>query len=124
MSQLVEITINRVQVGVRHDPDADVFVGFCPRFEVYSQGETKEQALEAVTGAIVLRIGTAFDHGRLDKILRQAGFDRSTTTGAKVASPDDEFVAVTFREGIEVTEVGIRVPLGALLHQRNKECQH
>jgi predicted RNase H-like HicB family nuclease len=124
MLQLAEITINGVQIGVRHDADADVFVGFCPRFKVYSQGETKEEAREAVTSAICLRLSTAFEHGRIVKILRDAGFER-LVSGSKggVPSPDDEFVAFKFKNNVEVTETNIRVPIGALLHQRSIECQ-
>ncbi|HUA18378.1 MAG TPA: type II toxin-antitoxin system HicB family antitoxin [Bryobacteraceae bacterium] len=123
--QLVEITINKVEFAVRHDDDADVFVGFCPRFKVYSQGESRAEALDAVQGAVVLRLATAFEHGRLDKVLRQAGFDRLTSGSiGRSPSPDDEFVAVTFKEAVEVTERDIRVPLGAFLHQRSIECQH
>ncbi len=123
--QLVEITINGVQIGVRHDTDADVFVGFCPRFKVYSQGETKEDAREAVTSAVRLRLSTAFEHGRIVKVLRDAGFERiiSGSTG-QVPSPDDEFVAFKFTNNVEVTETNIRVPIGALLHQRSIACQH
>src|SRR5258708_1143379 len=118
LQQLVEITINGVQIGVRHDAEAGAFVGFCPRFKVYSQGETKEDAREAVTRGIRLRLSTAFEHGRIVKVLRDAGFERivSGSTGA-VPAPDDEFVAFRFRNNVEVTETNIRVPIGALLHQ-------
>lgn len=121
--QLVEITINKVEFAVRHDDDADVFVGFCPRFKVYSQGESRSEALDAVTGAVVLRLATAFEHGRLDKVLRKAGFDR-IATGLTSPSRDNEFVSLTFKHAVEVTERDIRVPLGAILHQRSIECQH
>ena len=122
--QLVEITINKVEVGVRRDDDADVFVGFCPRFNSYSQGETKEEALEAIADAVCLKLRTAFDHGRIVQVLRQAGFEKfSSGTNGATPSPDDEFVAVKFKEGVEVSEIPIRVPLGALLHQRSFECQ-
>src|SRR5271169_5154244 len=106
--QLVEIMINGVQIGVRHDTDADVFVGFCPRFKVNSKGETKEEAREAVTSAVRLRLSTAFEHGRIVKVLRDAGFERfvSGSTGT-APSPDDEFVAFRFKHNVEVTETNI-----------------
>ena len=125
MSQLVEITINRVEIAVRRDEEADVFVGFCPRFEVYSQADTKDDAIAATTDAVCMRLATAFDHGRVDKILRRAGYERlpSGEIGLPSAS-NEEFVALTFKEGVEVTEVGIRVPIAALLHERSIACQH
>lgn len=125
MPQIAEIIINRVQIGVRKDEEAQVYVGFCPRFKVYSQGETKEDAREAVTSAICLRLSTAFEHGRITKILRDAGFERFCSGPSTSLSPDDEFVAFKFQENVEVTETNIRVPIGALLHQRSiEECQH
>lgn len=124
MAQLAEIAINRVRIGVRRDEEAGVFVGFSPRFQVYSQGETKEDALEAVTSAIGLRLATAYEHGRIDKVLRQAGFEASALNGSSVLSPDDEFIQLTFTPDTEVTEVGIRVPLGALLQQEKMQCRH
>jgi predicted RNase H-like HicB family nuclease len=124
MTQIAEIVINKVEIAVRRDDDADVFVGFCPRFQVYSQADTKDEAVEATASAVSLRLVTAFEHGRMEKVLRQAGFDR-IADGA--SSPrfnmDEEFIALRLREGVEVTEVGIRVPLGAFLHQKSIECQ-
>src|SRR5579872_1098557 len=125
VSQFVEVVINKVQVAVRRDDDAEVFVAFCPRFQVYSQAETKEEAIEAVSSAITLKIVTAYDHGRIDKVVRQAGFER---LGPGITSsrlpPELEFVSLDFKQGVEVSEIGIRVPIGALLQSRNNECQH
>lgn len=126
MAQIVEITINKVAIAVRRDEDADVFVGFCPRFQVYSQGETKEEAVEAVTSAISLRLVTAFEHGRMETVLRQAGFDRFAegSSSSPRFNMDEEFIALQTREGVDVTEVPIRVPLGAFLQQRSTTpCQ-
>jgi len=124
MTQVVEITINNVQFAVRHDEDAGVFVSFCPRFNVYSQGETKDEAIEAATDAVCLRLGTAFEHGRFDKVLRQAGLERIGSADS-TPSEKDEFVSVRFMDGVEVMERAIRVPLGALLHaRRSTECLH
>jgi predicted RNase H-like HicB family nuclease len=123
MPQIVEIIINNVQVGVRHDADANIFVGFCPRFKVYSQGETGDDAREAVNSAVCLRLATAFEHGRVTKLLRDAGFERFVSGTGDSPAPDDEFVAFKFKGNVEVTEMNIRVPIGALLHQRSIECQ-
>ena len=125
MLQLVEITISKIEIGVRRDDEANVFVGFCPRFKSYSQGETKEEAIEAVTSAVCMKLKTAFDHGRISQVLNQAGFERFIL-GPNGTAPaaDDEFVSLKFKEGVEVSDIDIRVPLGALLHQRSIECQH
>lgn len=120
----VIITINNVKIGVRHDDDAGVFVGFCPRFNVYSQGETGDEAKEAVTSAICMRLRTAFDHGRVETVLRQAGLTRklSGTAAISTLSPDDEFVAFKFTEGVEVSEIAqLKIPVGALL-QKEAQC--
>jgi hypothetical protein len=90
---------------------------------VYSQADTKDEAIEAVTSAISLRLITAFEHGRMEKILRQAGFDRLISGSNEPRfNFEEEFVSLEVREGVEMTEVGIRVPLGAFLHQRRINC--
>ena len=103
--------------GVRHDEDAGVFVSFCPRLEVYSQGETHEEAVEAIKGAITLRLSTAFDHNRLDRILRKAGF-QSIQQGQAILTEPEEFVHdVDVKMDKDYTEVPVEVPLTLLAAQ-------
>jgi len=125
MSQIAEIIINNVKVAVRHDDDAGVFVGFCPNFQVYSQAETKDDAIAAVNSAVCLRLLTAFDHGTFHTILRQAGFERIAPGVSQRPCPDESFIEVHFKEGAEVSEMDIRVPIGALLQQSTiEQCPH
>ena len=71
----ISITVQMI-CGVRHAEDEDLYVSVCPRLGVYSQGETEAEALDAIKSAVVLHLTTAFDHNRLDKVLRKAGFQK------------------------------------------------
>jgi predicted RNase H-like HicB family nuclease len=99
--------------GVRHAEDEDLYVSVCPRLGVYSQGETEAEALDAIKSAVVLHLTTAFDHNRLDKVLRKAGFQKMSGEAVPaVIAQADEFVKIhligTFKE------VPIEVPLTLL----------
>jgi predicted RNase H-like HicB family nuclease len=43
-------------VDIRFRKDNGVFVGYCPTFQVYSQGDTFEKALKAMSEAIGLKL--------------------------------------------------------------------
>lgn len=71
----IEFTMN-LNCDVRHDAEAGVYVSHCPTLGVFSQGETEDEALEAVKAAITLHVTTAFDFGRMDKVFRKAGLEK------------------------------------------------
>jgi predicted RNase H-like HicB family nuclease len=54
--------------------EGSVYVSCCPIFDVYSQGDTEEEAknnlVEALTGFIL----TCFEMGTLSEVLRNSGF--------------------------------------------------
>ena len=74
----LEIIVN-VKGAVRHDNDADVFVGYCPALCIYSQGDSIEEASEALKSAVTLYLSTCYQRGQLDHALRVAGFSGSLT---------------------------------------------
>ena len=39
---------------IRRDKQASIFVSHCPNLNLYSQGETEEEAIGAITSAVVL----------------------------------------------------------------------
>jgi len=47
----------------RHDAGAGVWVGHCPVFNIYSQGNTEVEALDAVHGAVVLWLQSCSQRG-------------------------------------------------------------
>jgi predicted RNase H-like HicB family nuclease len=118
----IKFTI-QMNCGVRHDEEADVFVSYCPRLDVYSQGDTENGAIEGIRSAIALHISTAFDYNRLDQVLRKAGFQRMSgepSAADLLAQPVDEFVHVQVKQH-DYKCVPIEVPLTLLAAQAFSE---
>ena len=67
----------QLKAAIRRDDDAGVFVSFCPALKIYSQGETKREAKEALTSAVRLFIDGCLGRGILDRMLRELGFSAS-----------------------------------------------
>ena len=57
--------------GVRWDEQAGVFVSSCPSMNVYSQGETEDEAIAAIKSAVGLYLKAVF-HGRRSSVGRAA----------------------------------------------------
>jgi len=105
----IEFTIN-MNCEVGYDQDTEVFVSHCPTLDVYSQGETEEEALDAIKSAVTLHVTTAFDFQRLDRVLRKAGFEKIESSGAERPATDSrEFVSVRVKP--EMKQVPISLPL-------------
>ena len=66
-----------MKVPVEIFKDGSVYVSYCPIFDVYSQGDTEEDAkknlIEALTGFII----TCYEMGTLSEVLRNSGFSPS-----------------------------------------------
>lgn len=102
---------------VRYDAEAGVFVSHCPALKLYSQGDTAEEANEAIKSAVSLYVETAYNFDRLDQVLRRAGF-HLVPPGSQLPS---EFIAVK-HEG-DVREIDISVPVTLLSsHDSPSEC--
>jgi predicted RNase H-like HicB family nuclease len=102
---------------VRHDSEASVFVSHCPALGVYSQGETQEEANEAIKSAVTLFIEAAFDFDRLDQTLRRAGF-KPVAPGTQLPE-STEFIGVAAGN---TQEINISVPVTLLASQTPSEC--
>ena len=109
----------RLQCAIEHDSQADVFVSRCPALALYSQGETRDEALAAIKEAVELYLKAALDFDRFDQILRRAGF-RKVMPGSTENLPG-QFIAV--RERPEKSEqLEIEVPL-TLVAKQALECR-
>lgn len=111
----VEFTIN-MNCSVERDEDVDGFVSHCPTLDVYSQGETEEEALEAIKSAVTMHITTAFDFNRLEKVLRKAGFERFSKPGQRPGPVlgDAEYVSVAVTPDPKMKQVRISLPMHLL----------
>lgn len=65
----------KLKLGVKFDDAACVYVGWCPVLDVYSQGETAEQARHAVEEASALYLKHCYLRGILGSELRGKGFE-------------------------------------------------
>lgn len=50
------------------------YVASCPVLDVYSQGETSEQAQKNLIEALTLFLTSCFERGTLDAVLKESGF--------------------------------------------------
>lgn len=69
-----------------------LYVSFCPKLDMYSQGRTQEEAKQAIESAIGLWVQTCYERGVLEKALKQAGFTRMAA-GTTLA-PEAERISV------------------------------
>jgi predicted RNase H-like HicB family nuclease len=80
------MSINEMKVSfdlalaTRLDEETGVHVGYCPALNVYSQGRSSEEAVEAVASAVTLFIGACFERGILHGLLRDKGFTLSVSS--------------------------------------------
>jgi predicted RNase H-like HicB family nuclease len=69
----IQITA-QLDVGVRWDEQARVFVTYAPALELYSQGPTEEEAFRAIESAMRLYLIAAHGTNKLDDVLKRGGF--------------------------------------------------
>lgn len=82
------------------------YVSWIPALDVYSQGDTKDQAFENGIEAVKLFFESCYRRGVLDQVLKDAGLE-----------PDREVIEVPDVDDGELVDV----PLPLLVAQRNAE---
>ena len=88
-----------LRIGVKHDDSANVFVGYAPALDIYSQGSSKSEAKRATESAVRQFISVAYDKGVLEQILKSSGFSQvQRGAGAEVES---EYIAISEEEILE-----------------------
>jgi hypothetical protein len=78
--------------GTRHDPEANVHLGYCPMLNVYSQGASKDEAEEAVVDAARLFIISCYKRDILHKVLRDRGMTEAATAPQNAA--DRQYISI------------------------------
>ncbi|MCI0513543.1 type II toxin-antitoxin system HicB family antitoxin [candidate division KSB1 bacterium] len=56
------------------DKDGNYFVSYCPPLDVYSQGQTEQEAEKNLKEALSLFFITCFEMGTFDKVMKECGF--------------------------------------------------
>lgn len=96
-----------VTVPVSVEREEDVFVSCCAPLDVYSQGDTEQEALDNLIEALQLFLETSMEMGTLPQILAECGF-KPTKNRQKLQTKDT-----------------IDVPLSLLIargHAENRAC--
>ena len=81
----------------REDAIAKGFVSYCPTLNVYSHGESAEEAMAHLKQSVVLYLETCLKRETLDKVLKDAGFSPQAgglPEGTPLSDIEDEFIAV------------------------------
>ncbi len=64
------------RIGVRYDDEVRQWVSVCPALDLYSQGDTEEQAISNIHEAVSQFLGTCYEIGTLNQVLQERGFHR------------------------------------------------
>ena len=66
-------------VAVRWDKEASVFVSFAPDFDLYSQGNTEDEAFRAISSALKMYLVDCYQKNILLDMLRKSGIESVQT---------------------------------------------
>ncbi|MBW8876967.1 MAG: type II toxin-antitoxin system HicB family antitoxin [Acidobacteria bacterium] len=90
-------------------PEAgDRWVTGCPALDLFSQGETEEEAKRCLEEAIGLWIEDCLERGTLDEALQEVGFHR--VHAATIRSGDEHVSASLPRETPDTFSVHLTIP--------------
>ena len=54
--------------------EGDVHVSYCPALDVYSQGDTEDEASANLIEALQLFVQSCYERGTLDAVMKERGF--------------------------------------------------
>lgn len=57
--------------------EENMYVSYCPELDIASCGETVDQAKKNLKEVILINLEEAQKNGTLDKLLKEAGFDKT-----------------------------------------------
>lgn len=63
-----------VKVPIKITKKGDIFISYCPVLDLFSQGDTEEEAWKNIGEAIKLFVTTCFERGTLEEVLKHCGF--------------------------------------------------
>ncbi len=92
----------RLSVPIKEFQEDGVYVAGCEALEVYSQGDTRDQARENVQEALTLFVTSCYERGTLERVLLASGFTPESRSAS--GTVDDE------------SEAMVHVPLSLVAH--------
>lgn len=79
--KMKEVVTFEVKVPFSIKKKGDVFVSCCPVFDLWSQGDSFDEAKKNIAEALKLFVTTCFERGTLNEVLKECGFKlRKKTT--------------------------------------------
>jgi predicted RNase H-like HicB family nuclease len=100
--------------ATRYDEKARIYVGYCPALNVYSQGRTQSEAMEALRSILGSYLETCYEHGILHSVLTKAGFT-AVSSGAPLPPQEacEEFIMIEKAHFDKVFEMDVPLELVA-----------
>ena len=77
----------RLNVGVRWDEAARIYVSYSPALDIFSQGTTEKEAIRALESAMRMYLVTAIEGQKLDAVLNRFA-ERTSGGGPEGASSE------------------------------------
>lgn len=100
----------RLNVWVRWDDMAKVFVSCAPALDIYSQAATEQEALRAIESAMRLYLITAIESNKIDGVLQR--FSERVPPGIGPEAPDSkQRITILQGDGCQVTSTQIPLEL-------------
>ncbi|MCZ0951872.1 MAG: hypothetical protein OXP69_19960 [Spirochaetaceae bacterium] len=65
-----------IQIGIKYDKEVHSWVSVCPALDLFSQGDTEAQASKNIHEAVGAFLGTCYELGTLNRVLKERGFQR------------------------------------------------
>ncbi len=81
----------QLHVRVRWDEPSETFVSYAPALDIYSQGETHQEAIRAIEGAMRMYLVTAFETDKLSGVLKRFS---EAVPGIGPESSSDQYIKV------------------------------
>ena len=112
-----EQIVYRLRAMCRYDDKGEVYIGYIPRLQLYSQARTKERLTQALHSTATQFILACADQKMLFSVLRESGAKVNNFTDHQMREhakrENVEFVAIAdYRECDDLIEV--QVPFSAL----------
>ncbi|HEY3129585.1 MAG TPA: hypothetical protein VGL91_09005 [Acidobacteriota bacterium] len=96
--------------AIRFDKEIAVHVSYCPALDIFSQGNTQDEAKQALQSAVQMFVMRCYEKGTLLTVLKDRGFAASQP----ILSPQDaagEFIFLGKQHYEGVFELNVPIPL-------------
>jgi predicted RNase H-like HicB family nuclease len=84
----MQVTFNvKLPALVKKEKHGRIYISSCPVLDVFSQGESRQKALDNLREALQLFFVSCFERGTLDAVLKSAGFRAIGKSSVKKTVP-------------------------------------